>query len=770
MDDLYAVGPDAAYYMDINRQIASETISEALSNNQSSTPYVVTDYEGNSAPSIDWRQAYADNGFAGMEQAKQSLDKLNMSYSDLLRNNQSYNELLRQQTQEMSKQNELISSRHHDEAKQPLDKASKVVASKPMSEAAKAIGEPVEDGEDSTIAKDVHDIAANVAKSAEAQSNTGNAKALQKAVEQGRREAVKEQEQNRRQGRPQQAESQFDWNANIRNLGMQRVNRAMSEFQGVANKWKAFGEAMANFGNEFQRMSIPSKLAARASMRGVTKQQLDESAAKSADEQKAKLPKLPKVARPVDDTDDGALGRAAGNTVDKVRSMARTASESANESTESTKAIATTVAKAIESRVPVTSTVAESEASKVAGNVASKAIQSGAGAVAEGAAESAGGSGILGGIGNLLSKGGGLVGAASKFLGPIGMAYGLWKGARDLHFNAMQEGAIQGGDQLDGYKEMAGGAWQDVQNFLGLSNTSGKDLANYKKAASSAGFDLESEAGDNALEAQKWARDHGMDSSTALAFSNSMLRAGASADEVRDSLQELKDAAKDAGTDLNTLAKNATNYKDMLVQAGVSGNDAASMATDYAKGMQESLEANGLDNSAQGQAMFNSSNVAQAMRVQTILANGGSVYDLMGKGNQTKFLASHGLEDEAMANTIQFMGDLARSGANNDDDRAKMFSALMEQSGLRMANPEKTYDAAGLAMDQSNKEAYDNLRKAEKASKEGNGEQKVNVLVHVEPAPGFASALKYDVAQDNYVNGSGNPLLMNNYQPTIGQN
>lgn len=758
MDDLYAIGPDAAYYMDINRQIASETISEALSSNQSSTPYVVTDYEGNSGPSIDWRQAYADNGFAGMEQAKQSLDKLNMSYSDLLRNNQTYNELLRQQTQEMSKQNELISSRHHDEARQSLDKATKVATPKSMSEAAKAIGEPVQDGDNSTIAKDVHDIATNVAKSAEAQSNTGNAKALQKAVEQGRHAAVREQEQSRRQGRPQQAESQFDWNANIRNLGMQRVNRAMSEFQGVASKWKAFGEAMANFGNEFQRMSIPSKLAARASVHGITRQQLDESAAKSADEQKAKLPKLPKVARPVDNTDDGALGRAAGNTVDKVRSMARTASEEANEKAESTKAIATTVAKAIESKVPVTSTVA------------SKAIQSGAGTVAEGAAESAGGSGILGGIGNLLSKGGGLVGAASKFLGPIGMAYGLWKGARDLHFNAMQEGAIQGGDQFDGYKEMAGGAWQDVQNFLGLSNTSGKELGNYKRAASSAGFDLESEAGENALEAQKWAKDHGMDSSTALAFSNSMLRAGASADEVRDSLQELKDAAKDAGTDLNTLAKNATNYKDMLVQAGVSAKDATGMATDYAEGMQKSLEANGLDNSAQGQSMFNSSNVAQAMRVQTILANGGSVYDLMGKGNQTKFLASHGLEDEAMSSTLQFMGSLANAGANNDDDRAKMFSALMEQSGLRMANPEKTYDAAGVAMDQSNKEAYDNLRKAEKASKEGNSEQKVNVLVHVEPAPGFASALKYDVAQDNYVNGSGNPLLMNNYQPTIGQN
>lgn len=766
MDDLYAVGPDVAYYMDINRQIASETISEALANNQYSTPYVVTDYEGNSGPSIDWRQAYADNGFAGMEQAKQSLDKLNMSYSDLLRNNQTYNELLRQQTQEMSKQNELISSRHHDEAKQPLDKAGKVVASKPMSDAAKAIGEPVEDGENSTIAKDVHDIASNVAKSAEAQSNTSDAKALQKAVEQGRRDAVKKQEQDRRQGRPQQAEKQFDWNANIRNLGMQRVNRAMSEFQGVANRWKAFGEAMSNFGDEFQRMSIPSKLAARASMHGITKQQLGESASKSADEQKAKLPKLPKVARPVDDTDDGALGRAAGNTVDKVRSMAKTASESANESTESTKAIATTVAKAIESKVPATSTVAESEASKVAG----KAIQSGAGAVAEDVAESAGGSGILGGIGNLLSKGGGLIGAASKFLGPIGMAYGLWKGARDLHFNAMQDGAIQGGDQWDGYKQMAGGAWQDVQNFLGISNTSGKDLSNYKRAASSAGFDLSSEAGGNALEAQKWARDHGMDPNTALAFSNSMLRAGASADEVRDSLQGLKDAAKDAGTDLNTLAKNATNYKDMLVQAGMSAKDATGIATDYANGMQKSLEAIGLDNSAQGQAMFNSSSLAQAMRVQTILANGGSVYDLMGTNNQTKFLASHGLEDEAMANTIQFMGDLAKSGANNDDDRAKMFSALMEQSGLRMANPEKTYDAAGLAMEQSNKEAYDNLRKAEKASKEGNGEQKVNVLVHVEPAPGFASALKYDVAQDNYVNASGNPLLMNNYQPTIGQN
>lgn len=766
MDDLYAVGPDAAYYMDINRQIASETISEALSNNQSSTPYIVTDYEGNSGPSIDWRQAYADNGFAGMEQAKQSLDKLNMSYSDLLRNNQSYNELLRQQTQEMSKQNELISSRHHDEARQSLDKADKVATPKSMSEAAKAIGEPVKDGDDSTIAKDVHDIAANVAKSAEAQSNTGNAKALQKAVEQGRREAVKEQEQNRRQGRPQQAESQFDWNANIRKLGMQRVSRAMSEFQGVADRWKAFGEAMSNFGDEFQRMSIPSKLAARASMHGVTRQQLDESAAKSANEQRPSLPKLPKVSRPVDNTDDGALGRAAGNTVDKVRSMSKTASEQANESTESTKAIATTVAKAIESKAPMTSTVAESEASKVAG----KALQSGTATVAETAAENAGGSGILGGIGNLLSKGGGLVGAASKVLGPIGMAYGIWKGARDLHFNAMQEGAIQGGDQLDGYKEMASGAWQDVQNFLGLSNTSGKELGNYKRAASSAGFDLESEAGSNALEAQKWAKDHGMDSSTALAFSNSMLRAGASADEVRDSLQELKDAAKDAGTDLNTLAKNATSYKDTLVQAGVSAKDATSMATDYAEGMQKSLEANGLDNSAQGQSMFNSSNLAQAMRVQTILANGGDVYDLMGKGNQMKFLASHGLEDEAMSNTMQFMGSLANTGASNDEDRSKMFSALMEQSGLRMANPEKAYDAAGVAMEQSNMEAYNNLRKAEHASKEGNGEQKVNVLVHVEPAPGFASALKYDVAQDNYVNGSGNPLLMNNYQPTIGQN
>lgn len=328
--------------------------------------------------------------------------------------------------------------------------------------------------------------------------------------------------------------------------------------------------------------------------------------------------------------------------------------------------------------------VVENAAGKAIGNVMSKAATGAATSAAETAATGAT-AGAAGGIGGIAS------GILTKLGGPaalIGVGLTAAQKVRDVAWQAKKAGALQGDGYIEGGKQLAQNKLQDVKKMLGMTNVSGQDLQRMRQRSSVMGFDIESEAGQNSLKVQEYAQENGMDAEAAATFTRSMLQAGASTEEANEQIKNLKNNAKELGTDFKNLASQTaqtTNQIDRLI----GGDNAAEHAAKSSKEIAEQNKEAGLEQS-EGAGKFAQSSYAQYAAMLMANERGDSIYNAMTPEMASAYLYDNGLMDDAKAMMAGTMTTLSGGGEAGGKDSEAIQRYLLNEMGVDSTNMKKT--------------------------------------------------------------------------------
>lgn len=333
--------------------------------------------------------------------------------------------------------------------------------------------------------------------------------------------------------------------------------------------------------------------------------------------------------------------------------------------------------------------VASQIAGQVVENVAGKAIGSAmsktAGTAVASTTEAAATAGATGGISSIAS------GILTKLGGPaaaIGVGLTALQALRDGAWQAKEAGALQGDSFAEGGKQLAQNKLQDVKKMIGLTNVSGNDLQNMRKRSSAMGFDIESEAGQNSLKVQEYAQENGMDAEAAATFTRSMLQAGASTEEANEQIKNLKNNAKELGTDFKNLASQTaqtTNQIDRLI----GGDNAAEHAAKSSKEIAEQNKEAGLEQS-EGAGKFAQSSYAQYAAMLMANERGDSIYNAMTPEMASAYLNDNGLMDDARAMMAGTMTTLSGGGEAGGKDSEAIQRYLLNEMGVDSTNMKKT--------------------------------------------------------------------------------
>lgn len=324
--------------------------------------------------------------------------------------------------------------------------------------------------------------------------------------------------------------------------------------------------------------------------------------------------------------------------------------------------------------------VASQIAGQVVENVAGKAIGNVMSKAATGAT-----AGAAGGIGGIAS------GILTKLGGPaalIGVGLTAAQKVRDVAWQAKEAGALQGDGYIEGGKQLAQNKLQDVKKMLGMTNVSGQDLQRMRQRSSAMGFDIESEAGQNSLKVQKYAQENGMDAEAAATFTRSMLQAGASTEEANEQIKNLKNNAKELGTDFKNLASQTaqtTNQIDRLI----GGDNAAEHAAKSSKEITEQNKEAGLEQS-EGAGKFAQSSYAQYAAMLMANERGDSIYNAMTPEMASAYLNDNGLIDDARAMMAGTMTTLSGGGEAGGKDSEAIQRYLLNEMGVDSTNMKKT--------------------------------------------------------------------------------
>lgn len=335
--------------------------------------------------------------------------------------------------------------------------------------------------------------------------------------------------------------------------------------------------------------------------------------------------------------------------------------------------------------------IASQIAGQVVENVAGKAIGSAMSKAATGAATSATAAGATatasaaGGIGGIAS------GILTKLGGPaaaIGVGLTALQALRDGAWQAKEAGALQGDSFAEGGRQIVQNKLQDVKKMLGMTNVSGNDLQNMRKRSSAMGFDIESEAGQNSLKVQEYAQENGMDAEAAATFTRSMLQAGASTEEANEQIKNLKNNAKELGTDFKNLASQTaqtTNQIDRLI----GGDNAAEHAAKSSKEIAEQNKEAGLEQS-EGAGKFAQSSYAQYAAMLMANERGDSIYNAMTPEMASAYLNDNGLMGDARAMMAGTMTTLSGGGEAGGKDSEAIQRYLLNEMGVDSTNMKKT--------------------------------------------------------------------------------
>lgn len=329
--------------------------------------------------------------------------------------------------------------------------------------------------------------------------------------------------------------------------------------------------------------------------------------------------------------------------------------------------------------------VVENVAGKAIYNVMSKAATGAATSAAETAAATGAATGAAGGIGSIAS------GILTKLGGPaalIGIGLTAAQKVRDVAWQAKEAGALQGDGYIEGGKQLAQNKLQDVKKMLGITNVSGQDLQRMRQRSSAMGFDIESEAGQNSLKVQEYAQKNGMDAEAAATFTRSMLQAGASTEEANEQIKNLKNNAKELGTDFKNLASQTaqtTNQIDRLI----GGDNAAEHAAKSSKEIAEQNKEAGLEQS-EGAGKFAQSSYAQYAAMLMANERGDSIYNAMTPEMASAYLNDNGLMDDARAMMAGTMTTLSGGGEAGGKDSEAIQRYLLNEMGVDSTNMKKT--------------------------------------------------------------------------------
>ena len=324
--------------------------------------------------------------------------------------------------------------------------------------------------------------------------------------------------------------------------------------------------------------------------------------------------------------------------------------------------------------------VASQIAGQVVENVAGKAIGSAMSKTATGAT-----TGAAGGISGIAS------GILTKLGGPataIGVGLTALQALRDGAWQAKEAGALQGDSFAEGGRQIVQNKLQDVKKMIGLTNVSGNDLQNMRKRSSAMGFDIESEAGQNSLKVQEYAQENGMDAEAAATFTRSMLQAGASTKEANEQIKNLKNNAKELGTDFKNLASQTaqtTNQIDRLI----GGDNAAEHAAKSSKEIAEQNKEAGLEQS-EGAGKFAQSSYAQYAAMLMANERGDSIYNAMTPEMASAYLNDNSLMDDAKAMMAGTMTTLSGGGEAGGKDSEAIQRYLLNEMGVDSTNMKKT--------------------------------------------------------------------------------
>lgn len=329
--------------------------------------------------------------------------------------------------------------------------------------------------------------------------------------------------------------------------------------------------------------------------------------------------------------------------------------------------------------------VVENVAGKAIGSAMSKTAGTAVASTTEAAATAGATTGAAGGISGIAS------GILTKLGGPaaaIGVGLTALQALRDGAWQAKEAGALQGDSFAEGGRQIVQNKLQDVKKMIGLTNVSGNDLQNMRKRSSAMGFDIESEAGQNSLKVQEYAQENGMDAEVAATFTRSMLQAGASTEEANEQIKNLKNNAKELGTDFKNLASQTaqtTNQIDRLI----GGDNAAEHAAKSSKEIAEQNKEAGLEQS-EGAGKFAQSSYAQYAAMLMANERGDSIYNAMTPEMASAYLNDNGLMDDARAMMAGTMTTLSGGGEAGGKDSEAIQRYLLNEMGVDSTNMKKT--------------------------------------------------------------------------------
>lgn len=327
---------------------------------------------------------------------------------------------------------------------------------------------------------------------------------------------------------------------------------------------------------------------------------------------------------------------------------------------------------------------AQQKAPGIASQIAGHVVENAAGK-AIGNAMSKAATGAAGGIGGIAS------GILTKLGGPaalIGIGLTAAQKARDVAWQAKEAGALQGDGYIEGGKQLAQNKLQDVKKMLGMTNVSGQDLQRMRQRSSAMGFDIESEAGQNSLKVQEYAQENGMDAEAAATFTRSMLQAGASTEEANEQIKNLKNNAKELGTDFKNLASQTAQTTSQIDRL-IGGDNAAEHAAKSSKEIAEQNKEAGLEQS-EGGGKFAQSSYAQYAAMLMANERGDSIYNAMTPEMASAYLNDNGLMDDARAMMAGTMTTLSGGGEAGGKDSEAIQRYLLNEMGVDSTNMKKT--------------------------------------------------------------------------------
>lgn len=469
--------------------------------------------------------------------------------------------------------------------------------------------------------------------------------------------------------RAAKADNNFNYIGTLNKLGLGRIAKSVQMFNSFGERIKAASDAFGQLGSVLGAGKVPSNAAVSAVIGGNTLEQMHVQAKSS-------------------------LVANAANAINNIHSAKTALSAFSNTG---------------------------SAAGAAAGNAAEGLASRSAGTAAT----------VAGSGGGLLGKAGGLLGKLAMPLAVLGTLFGAWKMGTDLHYSDIQKGALQGGNNWTGLGYNAEDKWQDAQKFLGITNVSGADLDNYRKAASKTGFNLSSAQGKIAMDVQKWAKNNGISENAALQYAEAMIRAGKTTDAVTDSLQKLKDTAKNTGQDFETLMQVTTSVATKLSLLGVS----AGAARDLVTGNQSAMRAAGYkDTASNAAAMMNNKQWLQFAQL-TALAHGADMSYLYTPESTWQYIQKNHLQGQVLSRMNGLAGGLARSISTSNVGARNTAYALLKNWGMA------DYMNNDRAINNALSHAGTNLAGMNPMYSTGNAGLDVNL--HVDAKPGLAEQLDF---------------------------